>query len=159
MIRFSSRLDDRAWREWEIGLESSVEQLHRSVNDSMRVIRSIGLDALTEEPGHVIHPFEFATPRSRRKYFHLLSLGLIPTDGHSYLRQHETANAWFAYHSPSSSGGEIVFENPKAHSIYVYWPRQVPGHTITGWPQLPQVTQEIAPPIFTAIIESWVDLL
>lgn len=113
------------------------------------------LDELKDEPRPAVHPFVFATPRSRRWYFYALREGLIPTDGRRYKRSGLTIKAWRVIVKPTTGGGELVLENDQPHAQYVYGPRTVPGHLITGWPQVEPLQEKYSEQLTEVAIETW----
>lgn len=113
------------------------------------------LDELTTEPRPAVHPFGFATPKSRRWYFYAVRAGLIPTDGKRYRRRGVISRAWKITVKPTVEGGEAVLENNQAAAQYVYGPRQVPGHAITGWPNVETLQEKYQKQFSAVAIESW----
>lgn len=91
-------------------------------------------------PGPSVHPFEFATERSKRWYFANLAEGKIPTDGKRYKRQHNLENAWEVKMDRRGLNTFMTINNSAPYAVFVYGPgvlittrRQVPGHRRTGW--------------------------
>lgn len=119
-----------------------------------RVTRRL-LDELTTEPRPAVHSFGFATPKSRRWYFAALRQGLIPTDGKRYKRRGVMLKAWKITIKPTLEGGEAVLENSQEGAQYVYGPRQVPGHKITGWPSIETLQEKYQAQLNDVAIETW----
>lgn len=118
-------------------------------------IQKIGLQRLSIMPGPAVHPFAFATPKSRRWYFWAVSQGIIPTDGNGYLRSGETARSWFFTINPLAKGASIGVGNAKEHATFVYGPRQVPGHRVTGWVEADTVIGELSEMATEMVIDGW----
>lgn len=104
-------------------------------------------------PRPAVHPFRFATPKSRRYYFWLVRQGLVPTDGKRYIRSGRLARGWKAELSIRRGEFRIAIYNPARAGQYVYGTlvksvadarrRQVAGHRITGWPLASPIVREI----------------
>lgn len=102
-------------------------------------------------PGPAVHPFEFATAKSRRWFFANI--------GH-YVRKGKPPLGWTVQIDMRRTGSELIIYNEWPASIYVYGgvtQRQVPGHKRTGWggdfETAAQLAQEEATNL---IIEAWV---
>lgn len=121
---------------------------------SQRVTRRL-LDELTAEPRPAVHPFGFATPKSKRWYFYALRAGLIPTDGRRYKRRGVISKAWKITVKPTLEGGEAALENSQEGAQYVYGPRQVPGHKLTGWPSIETLQEKYQAQLNDVAIETW----
>jgi hypothetical protein len=83
---------------------------------------------LNAEAPPVQYPFEFTTPESRAAYFAKYE-EILPYQRGGWVRQWEVR---------IEQQADYVFivrlENDAEESPFVYGPRQVPGHRITGWP-------------------------
>lgn len=103
---------------------------------------------MAQEPSLARHPFEFATPKSRRWYFAAVSGKIpgvtIPTDGKRYLRTGQLSRGWSVYVQQRGERVDVVVDNPARAAVYVGGSmsltnpsraaqRQVPGHRNTGW--------------------------
>lgn len=84
-------------------------------------------------PPPAIHPFVFATARSRRWYFANVRAGNIPTDGRGYVRSGALGQAWRVLVDRRQNEGFLTVKNVASSAIYVFGNRQVPGHRNTGW--------------------------
>lgn len=85
-------------------------------------------------PGPVVHPFGFATERSRRWYF--ANRGTKGARGGSYVRTGDLGKAWVVAIDRRSKDSFITIRNTDPAAGYVYGSgsqRQVPGHAATGW--------------------------
>jgi len=106
------------------------------------------LEPLKEYPtNRAKHPFAFATPKSRRYYFYLVSTGQIRTDGYGYVRNGGFARSWG--HQVEQSGDDYTISIGSSFNAakWIVGDRQVPGHRNTGWknvnPYLTQLVREI----------------
>lgn len=90
------------------------------------------------------HPFEFATAKSRRYYFWMISQGMVNTDGTRYIRTNKLAKSWkFEVITNKRGVGFIVKTNAKmaryvGGTMAISKPSlaqqsQVAGHRRTGW--------------------------
>lgn len=80
-------------------------------------------------PGPVKRPFKFATDRSRRWFF-----ANVPVP---YIRTRQLAEAWDVdVVLEPDDGLSLSMVNESEYAEFVYGPRQVPGHAITGWHEL-----------------------
>ena len=133
-------------------------ELPRTVQPALQ---SLVKQLIAPPPGPVVHPFEFATAKSRAWYF-ANKVPKVPTGGgHQFASA--KSRAWFFANKvgknnrrPRPTGsyqrtgqieaswvviigfqirdlGLITVTNLKPASIYVFGPRQVPGHARTGW--------------------------
>jgi hypothetical protein len=114
-------------------------------------------DLLGREPGPVVHPFAFATAKSRRWYFWAFK-GRLP-----YRRTGQGAKGWRVAFDRRLNAGQIRIYNLWEASGYVYGAgnplasfRQVPGHARTGWgrdfPVALNLLQEF---IVNLLVEAW----
>jgi len=106
------------------------------------------LDDLRYYPPPAKHPFDFATPKSKRFYFWAVGTGQIPTSGGRYKRTGGLGEGWRIRIGKRKGAYEFVIENVaknfqgKPFAKYVVGsfdvrrgPKyQVPGHRNTGWP-------------------------
>lgn len=95
-------------------------------------------------PTRAKHPFEFATPKSRRYYFHLVRTGQVRTDGHGYVRNGGYANSWRVDIEQSGNEYTIRVHSTFPASQYVGGNRQVPGHRNTGWVRYEPILDDIS---------------
>ncbi len=115
-------LPTRATRNFNRELQTTVKpELQRHVKDLVAVA-----------PGPVVHPFQFATIRSRKAFFATRGFGRgIPTR-----RTNAIINAWTIEITRAGEKSYIILTNTNPASQYVYGTphqRQVPGHFRTGW--------------------------
>lgn len=115
-------LPTRAKRTFNREIETVVQpELQRHVKDLVVVA-----------PGPVVHPFAFATARSRRAFFATKGFGRgVPTR-----RTNAIINAWTIEVTRAGEKSYIILTNTNPASQYVYgtaYQRQVPGHRATGW--------------------------
>jgi len=88
-------------------------------------------------PGPTKHPFAFATPKSRRWFF-----ANVPAP---YMRTRFLAESWDVnLYLEDDDGFSIQMDNDAPYAQYVYGPRQVPGHRVTGWHELTDTYQKVA---------------
>lgn len=87
------------------------------------------MDVLAPYPGPVVHPFEFATAKSRRYYFAVI----LPKNGGAYVRTMLLFNSWSVDLIYGIDNDRLFIYNAQTYSKYVYGPRQVKGHFNTGW--------------------------
>lgn len=78
-------------------------------------------------PGPAVHPFQFATAKSRRWYF-----ANFKQRG-PYVRSMKLFQSWSVRVSSTIRQDLITIQNLRPESKFVYGPRQVPGHRRTGW--------------------------
>lgn len=76
-------------------------------------------------PGPAAHPFQFATDKSRRWYF--------ANFRGPYVRSMKLFQSWSVRVSSTIRQDLITIRNLRPESVFVYGPRQVPGHRRTGW--------------------------
>lgn len=117
------------------------------------------LAELQFEPRPSVHPFEFATPKSRRWYFWALSEGKIPTDGTRYKRTHMLSQAWKVGLTVGDNSIAFFAENKRKEEKFVSGKRQVPGHRTTGWPLHGDTIMKwkpIARDVVTKAVNQWV---
>lgn len=84
-------------------------------------------DLFGQYPGPAVHPFQFATAKSRRWFFANI--------GH-YTRKGKPPLGWTVNIDLRRTGSELIIFNQWTNSIFVYGgvtQRQVPGHARTGW--------------------------
>jgi hypothetical protein len=101
-------------------------------------------------PRPAVHPFLFATERSRRYYFYLVRAGRVRTNGRRYVRSGRLVSSWRVLPRGGSRRVRLAIFNQARVSQFVFGnaagSRQVPGHRITGWPlaakQLPAILRE-----------------
>lgn len=94
------------------------------------------LAIMAQGPGEPSSPFAFATEKSARFYFWLITSSVFnaASDGNHWIRSGETENAWQVQIAVGTLKSTIRIINPKPWSKYVYGPAwQVEGHARTGW--------------------------
>ena len=84
-------------------------------------------------PNRAKHPFQFATPKSRRYYFYLVNSGQVNTDGYGYVRNGGYAKSWRVDVSNNGNEYTVTVESTFPAAKYVGGNRQVAGHRNTGW--------------------------
>jgi hypothetical protein len=99
-------------------------------------LQSYVLAIMAETPGEPSSPFEFATLRSARFYFWLITSSVFSaaSDGAHWIRSGEIENSWQTKveYGALSANLTVFSNNPAAK--YVYGPAfQVEGHRRTGW--------------------------
>lgn len=88
---------------------------------------------MSEDPGEVSAPFEFGTPKSRRKYFAMIDSGKVLTDGAHYIRQDIIERGFRVKISDRLREELLTVSNIQPKATFVYGPWQVAGHRNTGW--------------------------
>lgn len=107
-------------------------------------------------PQLAIHPFEFATPRSRRWYRAQVRAGNIRTDGTRYIRNGDLGKAWMVLFDRRQTEGFLTVKNTASMAIYVFGNRQVAGHATTGWGQnFAQANQEVSGLATYLLAQGW----
>lgn len=102
------------------------------------------LRVMAEYPSQAKHPFEFATPKSRRYYFWLIKQGKINTDGTRYIRNGKLGKSWSFEVKTNKRGVAMVIQTSAKMARYVGGTMaiskpslarqaQVAGHRNTGW--------------------------
>lgn len=97
------------------------------------------LTDLRTYPGSVVHPFQFATEKSRRWYFAAIASGIIRTSGGRYQRTGGLADSWQVDYLLNENGFIIRVKSDYKGTKYVVGSfdrsrnYQVPGHKNTGW--------------------------
>lgn len=101
-------------------------------------LQDMVLQIMAQTPGAPSEPFDFATAKSARFYFWLVTSSVFAaaSDGTHWLRSGETENAWQVQVEYGALNARIRIVNPLPWSKYVYGPKfQVSGHARTGWGQ------------------------
>ncbi len=118
-------------------------ELQREVNELMR-----------PGPGPSLFGSGFNTPESRRYWFLLIKANPGMTDGAHYIRTGLIEEGFRVFVSDRLRGNQITIRNiqeaapgndlkPHLRASYVYGPRLVLGHLITGWVEEGQVAGEL----------------
>lgn len=107
------------------------ENLQRRLEQNVKPGLEADVQAMMSYPPPAVYPFQFATDLSRRYYFWAYK-GQIP-----YMRTENLLHSWIvevnAVLQGSGAALSVAVSNTNPVSIYVYEPRQVPGHRNTGW--------------------------
>ena len=93
-------------------------------------------EAMAAGPGPVSSPFAFATPRSQRYWFVLVSTGQVETDGEHYIRSSDIETSFKVEATGDASGSLFKVFNKHPKSRFVVSPWAVAGHQNTGWSKL-----------------------
>jgi len=113
--------------------KASQVKMRASMQSELRPAVKKDVDAtLAVYPGPVVHPFEFATAKSRAWYF----ANKVPkgSKGGSYIRTGLLAKMWSVDLIFGLDNDVIFIYNASTISKWVYpGPQQVPGHARTGW--------------------------
>lgn len=142
-MRFSARLE-RIYGLHDLYPRSVAKLNEKFQNEIKPRIEADAQEVMAPYPGMVSVPFEFATDRSRKFYF----ANFKPP----YQRTGELSHSWnvsvgaqygkssfiqrfkgVLSRGSASSDLAIIIANTDPASIWVYGPRQVPGHRNTGW--------------------------
>lgn len=150
---------------------SSVDAITRDIDNLESTFESSMLDTAIDieqtyipqlaqyPPNRAKHPFQFATPKSRRYYFHLVNTGQVNTDSYGYVRSGRYGQSWNVDVSQSGNEYIITVENTFPAAIYVGGSRQVGGHANTGWilyqPILDQIDEFASRQFFETISEKF----
>ncbi len=128
-------------------LEAFYEQIQQTVQKVGDLVvdadRDEVIEAMARYPQKAVHPFQFATAKSRRFYFWLVRTGRVKTDGTRYLRNGQYARSWkligemragryvatilTTWDGAKWVGGTLVKNVSQARKP------QVAGHKRTGW--------------------------
>lgn len=112
-------------------------------------------------PGPVVHPFEFATDKSRRWYFanKVRSGG----KGGEYARTGDLGKAWIVQIDRRSKDSFITIRNTDPAAGFVYGSgsqRQVPGHAATGWGRdLDSQLDQLSTDATNLVLDGWTMLI
>lgn len=134
MIRVDELTRVAALDNLEAFLDAYPELALETLRDGFNAhIKPDLLHELRYYPGEVVHPFQFATPKSRRWYFFAVHTGLIKTDGRAYIRTGQFAQGWDT--DVTIGDGSIVMSVTQTlrATRFITGNRQVPGHRRTGW--------------------------
>lgn len=127
----------RAWAKLEqipaVAARIFRERLGTEISPALQEdVRAI----MAESEGEPVSPFAFATARSARFYFWLVTSSVFSaaSDGTHWIRSGELEEAWQVQVQYGTFNATIRIVNPLPWAKYVYGPaRQVPGHFQTGW--------------------------
>lgn len=89
------------------------------------------------------HPFEFATPKSRRYYFYLVNSGQVKTDSYGYVRNGGYARSWNVDLEQNGTTYTLTVSSSFPAAQFVGGLRQVPGHANTGWIKFQPILADI----------------
>lgn len=134
---------------------SGIEEINKDIADLQDTFKESMLDTAIEIEQIFIprlsaypatrakHPFQFATPKSRRKYFAMIANGEVRTDGYGYVRNGGYGRSWRVEASENDSEFTIEVFSTFPASIFVGGNRQVQGHKNTGWILYPPILAQI----------------
>lgn len=136
MIRTEILYDIRPIEQARLFIELFPDLLQDEVIAAFnRDIRPFLLAGLQYEPGPAKMPFEFASEKSRRYYFWLVSQGKVKTANGHYVRSHKLSKGWRVGISADEDIVVMSAENRVKYERWVSGPRQIRGHAATGWVQ------------------------
>jgi hypothetical protein len=144
----SSRLtlDVKPFQAIEKGIDSVPDAVYAIADEATDYADRNNLPAIREYPPRLaVHPFEFATEKSRRFYFAVI----VPRLGNSgrYERTGGLKNSWKTVRQRGNGVYSATLQSNKQWALFVVGnlarQRQVAGHQNTGW-------QYVAPKI-----ENW----
>lgn len=117
-------------------------------------VQTLVQSELAPYPGEVVHPFEFATAKSRRWYFaNRVQRG---SKQGRYQRSGDLAQEWVVEVDRRRNEGFMSVRNTDPAAIYIFGARQVPGHARTGWGKnFPQKIVLISDAATDLIIDGW----
>jgi hypothetical protein len=139
--------DETLEDQFESYLQRVGVTVQKALTDSQRPL----VQALANYPRPAVLPFQFATPKSRRYYFWMISQGMVNTDGQRYIRSNRYKRSWETnvtsgkgvytlelsnrWKASKFVGGDLTFDKAKAERA------QVAGHRRTGWQLSSQVAE------------------
>lgn len=153
MIGVDARADIQAAEGLEALLDANLSLLQEVADDLLPYAQQFVTLRLGVVPRPAVHPFQFATPRSRRYYFYLVRTKQVATDGKRYLRSGALPRGWKVQLIVKGGEFRIGIYNPARAAQYVYGTlvkdvgaarrRQVAGHRRTGWILASPIAREI----------------
>jgi hypothetical protein len=153
MIGVDARADLTAAEGLEALLDANQKLVQEVADDLLPYAQAFVTKRLGVVPRPAVHPFQFATPKSRRYYFYLVKTGRVPTDGKRYVRSGKLPNGWRVQLLVKGGEFRIGIFNPARAAQYVYGTlvkdvgrarrRQVAGHRNTGWILASPIAREI----------------
>lgn len=142
MITVTLEVNGRTFQQQVDDLSKIPEQIIDGLERQVVPKAQVRFDQkLNASPGPAKQPFEFATDKSRKFYLWAKRTGNLPT--YETVRQWKiegrrvdanTYEIWLVNNSIDS--GVAGVRGPVNPAVYVYGPRQVPGHANTGWPNV-----------------------
>lgn len=103
------------------------------------------LPLLQNEPQQrAVHPFQFASPKSRRKYFAMIANGEVEVDDYGYVRNGGYAKSWIVDLEQNGTEYTLSVYSTFPAAQYVGGLRQVQGHANTGWIQYQPILSDIS---------------
>lgn len=121
-------------------------------------VQSLVQAHLAPYPGEAVHPFTFATARSRRWYF----ANRVPRGSKQgrYKRTGDLAQEWRVDIDRRRNEGFMSVLNTDPAAIYIFGNRQVPGHAQTGWGRgFPQKIALISDQATDLMIDGWYSIV
>lgn len=116
--------------------ERSQRNLRRKLQTELKPELQADVDALAAEPPPpVSDPFQFATEKSRIFYILMVRENPTLTDGHHWIWTGIIESGFSVEVSDRLRGNLIRIRNIQPDAIFVFGPRLVPGHALTGWPE------------------------
>lgn len=113
------------------------------VEETQRESEDRDLAEISVEPNNrAVHPFEFATAKSRRWYFAQIRKGKIKTDGYGYVRSGAYKKSWQILVEHQGDSFKVRYRSTAKASTYISGKRQVPGHRNTGWLYVPPILNQ-----------------
>jgi hypothetical protein len=135
MIRAELIAEFREFDNLELFIEAFGDLWLETVTDSWNreIYPELIADLRYVPSRRAVHPFEFATPKSKRWYMWAVATGKIKTDGYGYVRTGKLVKGWSAKITIQDNAVVTSVRNPNKVIKWVTGNRQVPGHTVTGW--------------------------
>lgn len=142
-IRARTSIDLTVLNAVDAVLDRHDEIVLRSGQDAVDRHRVSLIADLAREPRPAVHPFEFATPKSRRKYFAMIRDGKVQTANGRYVRSGGYGDAWHVEYDVVNGMFTISIYNTFPGARYIGGSLaqdaaaaarfQVAGHRNTGW--------------------------
>lgn len=127
--------------------QQDIEQIEPKFSENLlkvaTQIESDYLPLLQQYPQEAVKPFAFKTPKSRRYYFYLISIGAVNTDGQKYIRTGGYAQSWRVDLDQSGATYTLSVYSDFPAAQFVGGLRQVPGHQNTGWMKYQPILADI----------------
>ncbi len=109
-------------------------------------------DFLGQEPGPVLHPFEFSTDKSRKAYFATNGFGA----GIPYSRTGNLVQSWTVNVVATVTRMAVSILNKSKYAKYVYGLQATPGHINTGWQRdLPTALELLQERLIEQVSAAW----
>jgi hypothetical protein len=96
--------------------------------------------------GPVRRPFAFESDASRNFYLWAARTGQLPNVGPDGYQRTGQSRTWkISLRNSAGDAFEVVASNDAPYASYVFGPRQVPGHALTGHPNAEAIISQLRP--------------